>query len=163
MTGRVVNRFEAKINRSKDNDCWEWTGALNGSGYGSFCYNGKTTNAHRVSWLIHNGSIPKGEGHHGTCVLHKCDNRKCVNPDHLFLGSNADNIKDRESKGRGVMPEQAGHKNPSYDHTAYTFKHKTKGWKIRCTQFYLRKTFELYNVSDLVLGKRKSVGGWALA
>lgn len=59
-------------------------------------------NAHRVSWELHNGKIPKGHGHHGTCVLHKCDTRSCVNPDHLFLGSNADNVADKVAKGRAA-------------------------------------------------------------
>jgi hypothetical protein len=80
-----------------DRGCWEWAGALV-NGYGSFDHK----KAHRVSWEMHFGPIPKSTGAHGTCVLHRCDNPSCVNPRHLFLGSNRDNAIDRERKGRGA-------------------------------------------------------------
>jgi hypothetical protein len=78
--------------------CWEWQGYLNESGYGFTRIGGrggKAWLAHRLSWEIHNGQIPDG-----LHVLHKCDNPKCVNPNHLFLGTNLDNILDRVKKGR---------------------------------------------------------------
>ncbi len=80
--------------------CWNWNGASTVQGYGQTVYEGKSILAHRLSWIIHFGEIPKGEGFHGTCVLHKCDNPSCVNPDHLFLGSNQDNMDDMKRKGR---------------------------------------------------------------
>ena len=73
-------------------------GALfKGSGYGQFGNRAlakSPTTAHRASWEIHNGPIPDG-----MMVCHKCDNRKCVNPDHLYLGTNADNMRDRSQRG----------------------------------------------------------------
>jgi hypothetical protein len=57
-------------------------------------------NAARVAWELTRGEIPPGEGSHGTCVLHRCDNRRYVNPAHLFLGSNLDNMRDMDAKGR---------------------------------------------------------------
>lgn len=84
-------------------ECWEWQGGKRGRGYGSFKFNGKDMIASRVAWLIFRGEIPPGNGHHGTCVLHKCDNPPCVNPDHLFLGSNRDNAIDAAKKGRKRM------------------------------------------------------------
>jgi hypothetical protein len=89
-------------------ECWEWKSSLDSRGYGRVWFDGKVQKAHRVVYELVNGPIPEGEGYHGTCVCHKCDNRKCVNPDHLFLGSNADNVRDMKSKGRGVTPKLKG-------------------------------------------------------
>jgi len=76
----------------------EWTAAKS-CGYGNTVIAGRNVRVHRVAWELANGPIP--EGLH---VLHKCDNRACLNPAHLFLGTNADNVADRTSKGRGVNP-----------------------------------------------------------
>ena len=94
----LEQRFFGKVEKTES--CWNWTGGLTSGGYGKFSFNRKTISAHRMSWLIHFGEIPKGEGYHGTCVLHKCDNRKCINPKHLFLGTQKVNIIDSYNKGR---------------------------------------------------------------
>jgi hypothetical protein len=90
-------RFWEKV--QKTNTCWNWTGALTG-GAGSLRLNKKVSIlAHRFSWELHHGPISEG-----LVVCHKCDNRKCVNPDHLFLGTQADNIHDMWKKGRAKVP-----------------------------------------------------------
>lgn len=79
-----------------DNGCWEWKfPRKDNNRANTFFYKGKPQIAYRASWQISNGDIPKG-----MCVLHRCDNGLCVNPDHLFLGTNMDNRNDMLSKGR---------------------------------------------------------------
>lgn len=98
----LFERFNEKWIPEPNSGCWLWTASTNPiSGYGVIGVSSeKTKPAHRVSWELYRGPIPAGVGHHGTCVLHKCDNRACVNPDHLFLGSNKDNVHDCMRKGR---------------------------------------------------------------
>lgn len=78
-----------------DLGCWEWQGTLRRFGYGKVCFCGRSLSAHRVSWELFNGRIPNG-----LWVLHRCDNPPCCNPDHLFLGTRLDNMRDCASKGR---------------------------------------------------------------
>ena len=82
--------------------CWEWEGACTGTmGYGAKVWEGQLQYTHRISWLIAYGFIP-----HGMLVLHKCDNPKCVNPDHLFLGTFKTNSDDMNKKGRRADTHQ---------------------------------------------------------
>lgn len=105
MATRLLEaRFWDKVDRREAGECWPWVGAKSSSGYGVILLNGKTLGAHRVSYALHHpGEIdllvsPQGTGR--VYVLHACDNRPCVNPAHLRLGSPLDNVWDMESRGR---------------------------------------------------------------
>ena len=86
-------RFWSKV--TKGPDCWIWNGATDWAGYGHCKVGKKLTGAHRRSWELLVGPVPDGMK-----VLHKCDVRNCVNPDHLWIGTHSDNMRDMVSKGR---------------------------------------------------------------
>lgn len=113
MAEEIVMTFTVPSNRlasfwakvQKTNSCWNWTaGRLTrkypAKAYGCFRVGGAMLGAHRVSWVIHNGAIPESMS-----ILHKCDNPGCVNPAHLFLGTQRDNVQDMENKRRGRHPK----------------------------------------------------------
>jgi hypothetical protein len=91
--GEFKTKFESHI--VKTDSCWIWNGPLFKSGYGRISNREKKLRAHRVSYEFYVGPIPDGLN-----VLHRCDNPLCVNPDHLFVGTHLDNMKDMEAKGR---------------------------------------------------------------
>jgi hypothetical protein len=97
-------RFWSKV--AKSDGCWEWTAARLPAGYGKFC-KGKAgagwVLAHRASWQMEHGDIPSG-----VVVCHRCDNRRCVRPEHLFLGTQLDNVRDCVAKGRSSRGERSG-------------------------------------------------------
>lgn len=95
-------RLGEKVELIPFSTCHWWTGSLNHNGYGQIKANGVNTRAHRVAYRLFVGPIPIG-----LQILHSCDNRSCVNPDHLFIGTNADNNRDMCKKGR--QPKGEGH------------------------------------------------------
>lgn len=109
LTPITVARFWSKTSiPHSDDDCWTWTGAVAGSGYGSFNVPTKgSTSAHRIAYRLMNGQWPGPRD----LVRHKCDNPRCVNPSHLELGNHVDNAKDMVERGRGRNGEQVGEQN----------------------------------------------------
>jgi hypothetical protein len=110
----LIDRFKEKIDGPDKNGCMNWIGCFSNGRYGAFITGSrkdgtrKRYTSHRLSYELFVGEIPKG-----LCVLHKCDNTKCVNPEHLFLGTQRDNMKDMIQKGRDfhIVPFGSKHGN----------------------------------------------------
>jgi hypothetical protein len=99
-------RFWKLVDKRSPDECWPWLGATRRGGYGQFWDGKSNRGAHGYSFELHNGPLPEGQ-----LPCHSCDNPICVNPKHLFAGTQADNVHDMIAKGRRYQPDASGEKN----------------------------------------------------
>jgi hypothetical protein len=151
----LEERFWGKIIKTENGQCWKWSGSTNVWGYGRIgCGRrgrAKHIPAHRLSWQIHYGVIPKG-----LKVCHHCDNPPCCNPAHLFLGTQGDNVRDCRRKGRGRSGSPKGELNPKAKLTAEQIKSIRAEYATQKTfQYLIAKKYGVTqaNINDIVLGK----------
>ncbi len=100
---KLSERFRKKVRVNASTGCWDWLAYTNPKGYGMFGYKSTVLLAHRYIWEQFNGPIPPK-----MFILHQCDNPTCVNPQHLFLGSHQDNMKDMTVKRRQALGQRNG-------------------------------------------------------
>ena len=148
MDQRLVERFNSKY-RKDESGCWIWTASTAGKGYGQIKLPGqrKQIYAHRLSYLIHKGEEP-GNKH----VCHTCDNPRCVNPDHLFIGTSQDNHDDMKAKGRHTY----GEKSATVKLTEEQVKQIVNMLSAKVPQIRIAKAFNVHQstISKINLGNR---------
>jgi hypothetical protein len=149
----LLERFEAKFIPEPNTGCWLWVAGTR-NGYGSITVGSRTDRsqrsvaAHRLAWELYVGPIPDGDGYHGVCVCHSCDIPQCVNPAHLFLGTQGDNITDMMAKGRFVHP---GPYRLTAEGAKAIFALRRQGWSQQAIADSLRVSQAL--VSQVLRGK----------
>lgn len=153
MKAQVIQHFWAKV--AKGEGCWLWTASSRPKGYGAFAWTNDEghmiqTSAHRFSWELAHGPIPKG-----MCVLHRCDTPACVNPDHLWLGTLNDNNQDMCRKGRHVS---------GGTYTKGKYKRGEKHHNHKMTEHTVRqmRADRLIGMSLMALSRKYGVGTHAV-
>jgi hypothetical protein len=139
---KLPQRFADKVDFS--GECWLWIAGKFSRGYGAYGNDKKVVQAHRYSWEHHFGKIPNGLN-----VLHKCDVRNCVNPSHLFIGTQLENNADRDSKGRtarGIKQGSSKLTKSQVDDIRNTYKPWTRG------EFSQKALAKKYGVSQTNIG-----------
>lgn len=148
LTVKQQLRFWDKVQCLQPNDCWFWQSTTTRYGYGQFKLANKQVSAHRVMYELVIGKVPKTATYHGLCVMHSCDNRNCVNPQHLFLGTQKDNVQDAETKGR--RPRFYGMTHGNHKLTSLQVAEIRRSFNAGGkTKTYLGQVFD---VSDVTIG-----------
>ena len=135
----LADRFWTKVEKRGPDDCWLWTGGGYGEGYGGIMIVGLgCIGAHRVAYALHHGTTPDG-----VFVCHRCDNKRCCNPGHLFLGTHQDNMDDMVFKGRStarLLPEEAIAARALADYDGWSAVRLAKHFKVKT--YIIRKLLD---------------------
>lgn len=149
----LSEKFWRKVNKKSGKECWEWTASKFRRGYGQLSHGQKNLKAHRVSYVLHFGNIPDGK-----LVCHRCDNPSCVNPEHLFLGSQFDNVKDQIAKGR--RHDVRGEKNGMAKLTEKEVNKIRKEYKLgKVSQYFLAAKFGVSqgHISEIINNVKRAI------
>lgn len=145
MTKDELNKIRVRLfdRVKKTRGCWNWTGHTNNHGYGGMRVNGKQERVHRISYMVHHGKKPT------KWVLHHCDNRRCVKPDHLYEGDRSDNMRDmKDRKRHPLMRRKACVRGHVYKKGSYVYR-RGQRFCIECNKVYTKrwwsKNKEWYN------------------
>lgn len=144
FTKELSEAFHEKYTKTPSG-CWEWNACMSTAGYGKMTRDRKTQGAHRIAWKLYHGEIPDGQH-----VCHTCDNRKCVNPDHLFLGSRQDNMDDMKRKRRHKYGAAHPHAKLSEADVLEIFRLRQKGWSLK--QIANHFNVDRFPISKIVVG-----------
>lgn len=156
-----LRNFWKKVNKDgptqphMESPCWEWVAGKGSHGYGVFQVGGKKLSSHRISWMLAHGPIPHDGSYHGICVCHHCDNKLCINPEHLFLGTQKENADDRTAKGRAAY----GDRNGARLYPERVFRGEAR-WNARLTKVQvsaIRAIYAAKGVTQARLGERFNV------
>lgn len=154
MIDPVIVRFFSKISIKSGDECWNWNSTLTHQGYGHFTLNGKKVMAHRLVYFIFNGVLPLyDENGKEIFVLHRCDNRVCCNPSHLYIGTHQDNMRDRQERKGTVRGEQNG-KSIFNNNQVYEIK------ELIARGFPNNKIASLYNTSRQTINAIRKGISW---
>lgn len=126
LSAADIMRFWSHVDQGNEERCWPWRAALNDSGYGAFQVGGRCRVASRIAWQITHGTTPMRH------VCHSCDNPVCVNPAHLWLGTDADNLRDMASKGRAFRQTATHCKNGHEFTVENTYHPPHRLWNRAC-------------------------------